>query len=66
MADMIIKDVKKRINTKKWQDGFIPNPLTYINGDRWEDEMDGGNPVSANEKWAIEQVENARRGQRKK
>jgi hypothetical protein len=43
LADMLIADVKKRRKSKKWQNGFIPNPLTYINGDRWEDELDEPN-----------------------
>jgi len=39
IAEQIISDVEWRIkNDKKWLDGFIPNPLTYINQDRWEDE----------------------------
>jgi uncharacterized protein YdaU (DUF1376 family) len=40
IADTLIEDTKKRIKSKKWQDGFIPNPLTYINGDRWNDELE--------------------------
>ena len=42
-AETIITDVLNRIaNDKKWADGYIPNPTTYLNGDRWEDEMNGG------------------------
>jgi len=43
MADKLILDVKTRIiSDRKWIDGFIPNPTTYLNGDRWEDEMESG------------------------
>ena len=42
IADKIINDVKWRIaNDKQWVDGFIPNPLTYINQDRWDDDHVG-------------------------
>lgn len=47
-ADEIISDIEKRIALHRpWVEGFIPNPLTYINQQRWEDEMElvktGGN-----------------------
>jgi phage replication O-like protein O len=27
-----------QVKSKKWIDGFIPNPTTYLNGERWNDE----------------------------
>ena len=36
-ADAIISHVLASKNTKKWQDGFEPAPLTYLNGERWKD-----------------------------
>ena len=40
IADQIIEDIKTRkAKDRKWLDGYIPNPTTYINGDRWEDEI---------------------------
>lgn len=37
-ADRIIADVRARAaNDRKWLDGFIPNPLTYLNQERWND-----------------------------
>ena len=39
-ADIIIADViKRKACHKRWLDGFIPNPTTYLNGERWEDEI---------------------------
>ena len=39
LADKIIKDTKTRPTAcAKWSAGYIPNPTTYLNGDRWEDE----------------------------
>ena len=39
-ADVLIADVRTRLSRdEKWKGGFIPNPTTYLNGDRWEDEM---------------------------
>jgi len=40
IAEQIISDVENRIHAdQKWIDGYIPNPTTYLNGDRWEDEI---------------------------
>lgn len=40
LADLIIADVtRKRIDDVQWSKGYIPNPQTYLNGDRWEDEV---------------------------
>ena len=37
---LIIADVtRRRIDDVGWCDGYIPNPLTYLNGARWEDEI---------------------------
>jgi hypothetical protein len=39
-ADKLIKDVENRIRAdKQWKDGFAPNPTTYLNQERWEDEL---------------------------
>jgi len=44
MADQIIDDVTKRkLNDERWRRDngrYIPDPLTYLNGERWEDEME--------------------------
>jgi len=41
MADELISDVQNRMRVDaKWREGFIPNPQTYLNGDRWQDEID--------------------------
>jgi len=40
IADKIIEDTQTRPTAcANWQAGFIPNPQTYLNGDRWEDEF---------------------------
>lgn len=39
IADKIIGHVKAMKITKSWMDGFNPAPLTYINQERWEDEI---------------------------
>lgn len=40
-ADMVIADVQWRAKfSKKWQKGFVPNPHTFLHGERWEDERD--------------------------
>ncbi len=41
IADDIIADVKLRTQqSKKWKKGFIPAPLTYLNQERWHDDLD--------------------------
>lgn len=31
--------IGKAIKTKQWLDGYIPHPTTFLNGDRWEDDL---------------------------
>jgi hypothetical protein len=39
-ADRLIDDVKARIaRDARWQRGYVPDPLTYLNQSRWEDEF---------------------------
>ena len=43
-SEDIVKDVINRIsNDPQWIKGYIPLPTTYINGERWDDELT--NPV---------------------
>jgi len=38
VADVILADVRRRIaDDRRWRDGFVPNPETYLNQDRWND-----------------------------
>ena len=40
LANRIIQDVQNRLqNDSGWQRGYAPNPLTYLNQARWEDEI---------------------------
>jgi len=42
-ADGLIADVRLRSGTdRKWLDGFAPNPATYLNQERWNDEIERG------------------------
>lgn len=39
-AGVLIADVKERsARDSKWLDGYIPNPTTYLNQERWNDEI---------------------------
>ena len=39
--DVILKHIEQSTKTdKKWLDGYIPHPSTYLNGKRWEDEIE--------------------------
>lgn len=42
MHDIIIDDLKKRVNTDLWKKDkgkFVMHPTTYLNGERWNDEL---------------------------
>jgi len=44
----LIADVENRLaNDGKWLEGFIPDPTTYLSGERWEDEL---TPIKSNRK----------------
>lgn len=38
--ESILKDIPLRKKGKQWTAGYIPNPLTYLNGERWNDEIE--------------------------
>lgn len=38
IADLILVNVAERLQCDpKWQEGYVPNPLTYLNQERWND-----------------------------
>jgi hypothetical protein len=37
VAEAILADVRSKRGTKKWREGHIEAPLTYLRGKRWED-----------------------------
>jgi 5-methylcytosine-specific restriction endonuclease McrA len=40
-ADDLIADVQNREqNDDRWQRGFVPDPTTYLNGERWQDDIE--------------------------
>ncbi len=46
MADAIIADVQRRaVADQQWLRGYAPMPTTYINGRRWEDELESPGPA---------------------
>lgn len=38
VAEMI-KSIEVFKLTREWKDGYIPMPITWLNGERWEDEL---------------------------
>jgi len=47
LADEILPKLAEQVaRDAQWRDGFVPNPQTYLNQDRWEDEI--GTPRKAN------------------
>lgn len=40
IADRLIADVQRRcLEHRPWLEGYIPNPLTYLNQERWDDHI---------------------------
>lgn len=35
----ILSGIEKYRNSKQWREGFIPNPMTFLNQERWNDEI---------------------------
>lgn len=48
-ADEILADVRARMKSdRRWLDGYVPNPTTYLTQERWQDEIQGApRPPSA-------------------
>ena len=34
-----------QIQSTQWKEGYIPNPTTWINGERWEDKLENEKPI---------------------
>lgn len=50
LCQTLIDDVANRVaNDKRWKDGFVPDPTTYLNGERWDDDIDAESFVPAEE-----------------
>lgn len=47
IADKVIGYVKMMKETKQWKEGFVPNPMTLLNQERWED----GNVTNIRKVW---------------
>jgi hypothetical protein len=39
-AQTIIEDVQRRPASERWKAGFIPDPTTYLRGERWNDAIE--------------------------
>ena len=51
IADLIIADViYRKKDHVTWLDGFIPYPSTYLNGRRWEDDIQTKRPSNTTTK----------------
>jgi hypothetical protein len=37
---VVMAGLERAKASRKWQEGFIPNPATWLNQDRWDDEPD--------------------------
>jgi hypothetical protein len=49
IADTIINDtIARKTKCRKWREGFITLPSTYLNQDRWEDDYDTGEVPNGN------------------
>ena len=40
LCDRLLEDVRRRmVSDDRWKRGFIPDPTTYLRGERWNDEI---------------------------
>lgn len=39
LFEKIMSALEKQINSQQWRSGYIPHPSTWLNGERWEDEV---------------------------
>jgi hypothetical protein len=47
-ADELIEDVRARLKEDdRWRRGYIPDPTTYLRGERWSDEISAPQPGRA-------------------
>jgi hypothetical protein len=52
-----VQDVLNRIDgDKRWLAGYIPDPTTYLNQERWDDEMDDVTRKGAGKKTYAEEL----------
>lgn len=47
-VDKILAFIKKAKDTDRWKKGYVKNPLTFLNGENWEDDLSGYNDTKQN------------------
>jgi hypothetical protein len=40
LVQRILAAIDLQMRCKQWRDGYIPNPATWLRGERWDDEPD--------------------------
>ncbi len=54
IAGTLIADVVNRMNVdRKWREGFVPNPVTYLTQERWNDEVQKAAPGKELTEWEL-------------
>lgn len=48
--EMIMADLPKRKESDSWKRGYVLNPMTYLNGERWNDEIISKRPEAQGSK----------------
>lgn len=51
--DLIMADLPRRKKSQQWQKGFILNPMTYLNGERWNDQIIEPPKVNNNQNFSL-------------
>lgn len=54
----MLKAIDAQRNGRKWREGFIPMPATWLNQRRWEDEVEVASPLSAKTAGNVQAVKN--------
>jgi len=58
--EQIISSIEQQKKSERWIDGFIPNPETWLNQGRWEDQLPEPLKYSKNTAQNIETFKNWR------
>lgn len=52
LFEKIMHALEKALVTLQWKNPqYIPHPATWLNGERWEDEVESANALPANDKY---------------
>lgn len=58
LLDKMLSSIEIAKKSRAWIEGFIPHPATYLNGERWEDEIDESEIINESGQQNLQEVFN--------